>query len=290
MGQSLPWQWHQAGTEDWAFFDVMDQRVHPLLCVSLWITEATPPRGLFWAFGRPELSSCPPCVSSCRSCISLDPLATNSTSAKHSSVPAHRHALSPSELKGQLHNQTTLMSTVSCYGADQPEHAGQPGWQMIRDTGQVPISSGSSTCRFPWQVWVLPNAEVDPFKKFWIIRGMVMPRIKAVWRGRIRESALQKQKRFSDDSRTVTLGSISCKNLLSLYSYPVATGSCEYSTNCMWIHTLPFLWLHQGASNWDTWKGKGDKWMGGWKSQKDHLSSLHPLEESWTKQLRQIVK
>lgn len=69
----------------------------------------------------------PPCVSSCRSCISLDPLATNIMSAKHFSVLAHRHALCPSELKGQPHNQITLMSALSCFGADEPERAGQSG-------------------------------------------------------------------------------------------------------------------------------------------------------------------
>lgn len=96
----------------------------PSVCVS---QKPHHPEGSSEPLGDLSSHPLPPCVSSCRSCVSLDPLATNSMLAKHSSVLTDMHVPSPSELKRQPHNQITLMSAGSCCGAHEPEHSGQPG-------------------------------------------------------------------------------------------------------------------------------------------------------------------
>lgn len=83
---------------------------------------------------------------------------------------------------------------------------------------------------------------MDPFKKFWIIRGMVMPRIKAVWRGRIRESALQKQLKGNASLMTPAQShwAVSAARISYLYTHTqwpqaavnTAQTVCEY-THCL---------------------------------------------------------
>lgn len=90
---------------------LMGQRVCPLLCVCLYESQKpNHPEGSSEPLGDLSSHPLPPYVSACRSCISLDPLATHSMSAKNFSVLAHIRVLSPSELKVQPHSQITLRS------------------------------------------------------------------------------------------------------------------------------------------------------------------------------------
>lgn len=143
-------------------------------CVCLCECQKPHPEGSSEPLGDLSSHPLPPRVSSCRSWVSLDPLAANSTSASQCPCPQ----ACPLSLwaEGAAHSQTPL---VSAWAALELLRACRTARvQRNRDTGPVPISSGTSTCRFPWQVWVLSDAEVDPLEKFWIIRGMVIPEYK----------------------------------------------------------------------------------------------------------------
>lgn len=124
----------------------------PSVCVSLCELEQPPhPEGSSEPLGGWDLILFHLNVSSCRSCTSLDPLTTNSTSTKHFSVLTHKHALSPSELKGSptARSPWCVRELLWSWWAWTCRTARV---QMNRDTGLVPFSSGNSTCRFPWQV------------------------------------------------------------------------------------------------------------------------------------------
>lgn len=96
MGQYLPWQQHWAGTEDGALFWCFSwARESVPFCLCLYESQKPHhPEGSSEPLGDLSSHPLPPYVSACRSCISLDPLATHSMSAKNFSVLAHMRVVS----------------------------------------------------------------------------------------------------------------------------------------------------------------------------------------------------
>lgn len=123
-------------------------------CVCLCECQKPHPEGSSEPLGDLSSHPLPPCGSSCRSWVSLDPLAANSTSADHFSVLAHRHALCPSELKGQPTPDPPGVC-MSCFGAAE---------SMQDRQGAEEQGHWTSAHRFWHQHLQVPMASLSPLR------------------------------------------------------------------------------------------------------------------------------